>query len=88
MNCETANIDKTIEAGRKQAAAIKIIECEKGLGFLTEDLRSIAEIRRDNIDLSLSDIGKIVNPPISRSGVYHRIKKIMEIAEELKKSKL
>ena len=88
MNCETANIDKTIEAGRKQAAAIKIIECEKGLGFLTEDLRSIAEIRRDNIDLSLSDIGKILNPPISRSGVYHRIKKIMEIAEELKKSKL
>ncbi len=88
VNCETANIDKTIEAGRKQAAAIKIIECERGLGFLTEDLRSIAEIRRDNIDLSLSDIGKILNPPISRSGVYHRIKKIMEIAEELKKSKL
>lgn len=88
VNCETANIDKTIEAGRRQAAAIKIIEIEKGLNFLTEDLRSIAEIRRDNLDLSLSDIGKMLNPPISRSGVYHRIKKILEIAEELKKSNL
>ena len=86
VNCETANIDKTIEAGRKQAAAIEIIESAKGLGFLTEDLRKIAEIRRDNIDLSLSDIGKMLNPPISRSGVYHRLKKITEIAEELTKA--
>lgn len=88
VNCETANIDKTIEAGRKQAAAIRKIENTKGLGILTEDLRSIAEIRRDNIDLSLSDIGKMLNPPISRSGVYHRLKKIAEIAEELKESEL
>lgn len=86
VNCETANIEKTLEAGRKQAAAIKIIEDIKGLGFLTEDLRSIAEIRRDNIDLSLSDIGKMLDPPISRSGVYHRIRKITEIAEEITKS--
>lgn len=87
VNCETANIDKTLEAGRKQAAAIQIIEKTKGLGFLTEDLRSIAEIRKDNIDLSLSDIGKMLNPPISRSGVYHRLRRIVEIAEELEKSK-
>lgn len=86
VNCETANIDKTLEAGRKQAAAIQIIEKNKGLGFLTEDLRRIAEIRRDNIDLSLSDIGKMLDPPISRSGVYHRLRKIVGIAEELEKS--
>ena len=87
VNCETANIDKTIEAGRKQAAAIEIIENTKGLGFLSEDLRKIAEIRKENIDLSLSDIGKMVDPPISRSGVYHRLKKICEIAEGLKKGR-
>ena len=87
VNCETANIDKTIEAGRKQAAAIEIIESTKGLGFLSEDLRKIAEIRKESIDLSLSDIGKMVEPPISRSGVYHRLKKICEIAEGLKKGR-
>ena len=87
VNCETANIDKTIEAGRKQAAAIEIIENTKGLGFLSDDLRKIAEIRKENIDLSLSDIGKMVDPPISRSGVYHRLKKICEIAEGLKKDR-
>lgn len=87
VNCETANIEKTLEAGRKQAAAIKIIESTKGLGFLTEDLRKIAEIRRDNIDLSLSDIGKMLNPPISRSGVYHRLKKICDIADSLSNTK-
>ncbi len=87
VNCETANIDKTLEAGRKQAAAIQIIEKAKGLGYLTEDLKSIAEIRRDNIDLSLSDIGKMLDPPISRSGVYHRLKKICDIADRIDKSK-
>ncbi len=86
VNCETANIDKTIEAGRKQAVAIEIIESTKGLGFLSEDLRKIAEIRKENIDLSLSDIGKMLDPQISRSGVYHRLKKITEIAVELEKS--
>lgn len=85
VNCESANIDKVVAASRKQAAAIEVIERTKGLGFLTEDLRSIAEIRRDNIDLSLNDIGKMLNPSISRSGVYRRLKKIEEIAEELKK---
>ena len=87
VNCETANIDKTIEAGRKQAAAIEMIENTKGLGFLSEDLRKIAEIRKETSDLSLSDIGKMVDPPISRSGVYHRLKKICEIAEGLKKGR-
>lgn len=84
VNCESANIDKTLEASRKQVEDIEYIEKHKGLGILTEDLRQIAEIRRDNIELSLNDIGKLTIPEISRSGVYHRLKRISETAEKLR----
>lgn len=84
VNCESANIEKTVAASRKQVEDIEYIAVNKGLGILTEDLRQIAEIRRENIELSLSEIGKLLNPEISRSGVYHRLKRIGEIAERLR----
>ena len=84
VNCESANIDKTLAASRKQVEDIEYIENNKGLGILSEDLRQIAEIRRDNIELSLNDIGKLAVPEISRSGVYHRLKRISETAEKLR----
>lgn len=84
VNCESANIEKTVAASRKQVEDIEYIADNKGLGILTEDLRQIAEIRRENIELSLSEIGKLLDPEISRSGVYHRLKRIGEIAERLR----
>lgn len=84
VNCETANIDKTLAAARKQAEAIQLIEEKKGLGILSEDLRIIAEIRKEDVSLSLTDIGRRLDPPISKNAVYHRMKKICDIAQELK----
>ncbi|MCM1298025.1 MAG: DNA-binding protein WhiA [Firmicutes bacterium] len=87
VNCESANIDKTVAASRKQAEDIEYIAAAKGLGMLTEDLRQIAELRRDNLELSLSEIGKLLDPEISRSAVYRRMKRIGEIADSLKTKK-
>lgn len=87
VNCESANIEKTVAASRKQVEDIEYIADNKGLGILTEDLRQIAEIRRENIELSLSEIGKLLDPEISRSGVYHRLKRIGEIAERLRRER-
>ncbi|MCM1055195.1 MAG: DNA-binding protein WhiA [Bacteroides sp.] len=84
VNCESANIEKTVAASRKQVEDIEYIANSKGLGILTEELRQIAEIRRENIELSLSEIGKLSEPEISRSGVYRRLKRIGEIAESLR----
>ena len=82
VNCESANIEKTVSASRKQLEDIEYIEQSVGSGILAEELRRFAEIRRENIDLSLSEIGKMLG--ISRSGVYHRIKRISEIADRLR----
>ena len=82
VNCDSANIEKTVAASRKQLEDIEYIEQKAGLGILAEELRMFAEIRRDNIDLSLSEIGKMLG--ISRSGVYHRIKRITEAADRLR----
>ena len=82
VNCESANIEKTVSASRKQLDDIEYIEKSAGLGILAEELRTFAEIRRENIDLSLSEIGKMLG--ISRSGVYHRIKRIRETADRLR----
>lgn len=84
VNCESANIEKTVAASRKQLEDIEYIDKSKGLGILTEELRAIAEIRRENMELSLSEIGKLLEPEISRSGVYHRLKRIGEIADRLR----
>lgn len=84
VNCEAANIDKIVAASRKQIEDIELIEKTKGLGYLSDELRIIAELRRDNAEMSLSEIGKLAVPEISRSGVYHRLKRIGEIAEKLR----
>lgn len=82
MNFESANMNKSIEAGLRQAAAIRLIEKRKGLDFLTDELREIAELRRDNPDMSLKELGSRLSVPISRSGVNHRLNKLLEIAAE------
>lgn len=85
-NCETANIDKTVTAAMKQIGDIKVIADKKGLDALPNHLREVALLRIQNPDLSLEELAKCVRPPLSRSGIYHRFKKISEIAQYCKKS--
>ena len=82
-NCETANIEKTVKASMPQIEAIVKIKKEKGLDTLSEPLREMAEMRLENPDLSLSELAEMFNPPLSRSGANHRLRRIMKIAEEL-----
>lgn len=87
VNCESANLDKTIAAAAKQTEDINYIFDTKGRGYLADELLQVAEIRLKSPELSLSDIGKLLEPPISRSGVNHRLKKIGEIAAKLRAGK-
>lgn len=82
-NCETANINRMVNAAAQQLKAIEKIWSLKGKEFLPENLEALAEIRYENADLSLSELAQMCNPPLSRSGVNHRLKKIISIAEEL-----
>lgn len=82
-NSEIANINKTAAASVKQVNAIKKIKKRKQFSALSDELKEIAEVRLENPELSLRDLGQLLNPPISRSGVNHRITKLLEIAENL-----
>lgn len=84
VNSESANFDKTIEAAVRQIQAINIIDEKIGIDELSEDLHEIAKLRLDNRAISLGELGKRLNPPLGKSGVNHRLKKIEEIAERLK----
>ena len=85
VNCEAANINKTVNAAVKQIEDIKYIEQNKGLKSLPENLRLLAEIRLEEPELPLKDLGEKLNPPIGKSGVNHRLRKISEIANELRR---
>lgn len=82
MNFESANMSRSIEAGLAQVEAIEIIERKQGLDSLSDELKEVAVLRRENPDMSLKQIGENLKIPISRSGVNHRLKKIMEIADK------
>ncbi|MGM0396647.1 MAG: DNA-binding protein WhiA [Bacillota bacterium] len=83
VNCETANLGKTIGASIRQIESIKTIQRRMGINKLPDSLREIAEVRLANPDASLKEIGELMNPPIGKSGVNHRFRKLDEIAEEL-----
>lgn len=85
VNCEAANITKTVNASAKQIEDIKII-CETcGLSQLPDNLREMAEIRLEYPDATLKELGGYLSPPVGKSGVNHRLRKISEIAEKMKK---
>lgn len=85
VNCETANLSKTVNASVRQVESIKLIQREIGLARLPDNLREIAEIRLNFPDESLKELGQMLNTPVGKSGVNHRLRKIEKIAEELKK---
>lgn len=82
-NCETANIEKMVKAAYPQIEAIEKIINKKGLDWLPQQLKEMAEIRIENPDLSLSELAEMFDPPLSRSGVNHRLKKLVDIAKDL-----
>jgi len=86
VNFETANINKTVDAALSQIDAIKFIAQEVGLSYLTKPLKDVAELRLGNETLSLTEIGQLLTPPIGKSGVNHRLRKICKIAEKLKEA--
>lgn len=84
-NCETANIERMVKAVSIQIQAIEKIKSTKGLSYLNDDLKAVAQLRLDNPDASLSELSKMSNPPLSKSGINHRLKRIVETAEGIKK---
>ncbi len=86
VNCEVANLNKTVSAAVKQIDDIEYISNTKGLKFLSEGLRQLAELRIEYEQASLKELGDMMNPPLGKSGVNHRLRKISEIADELRRS--
>ncbi|MHB9143727.1 MAG: DNA-binding protein WhiA [Symbiobacteriia bacterium] len=84
VNAETANLDKSVDAGVRQAAGVKLIEQRIGLHSLPPSLRELAELRVLHRDASLRELGELCTPPLGKSGVAHRLRKLETIAEELK----
>lgn len=85
VNCETANLNKIVNSSVKQINDIKYLREKEKFNELPEQLREIAEIREENPDASLEELGKLLKNPIGKSGVNHRLRKIQQIAEELRK---
>ncbi len=80
-NCETHNIEKTAAASAEQRAAILRLQERGALGALPDELRELALLRLENPDMSLRELGGSLSRPISRSGVNHRLKKLIELSE-------
>lgn len=84
VNCETANITKTVEAASRQIGDIEYIRDHYGLMNLPEGLRQMAEVRLEHPDAPLKELGELMTPPIGKSGVNHRLRKLGELAESIR----
>lgn len=87
VNCEAANIGKTIEAAGRQIEDIRYLRDTVGFKSLSPELRATAELRLEYPESSLSELGSLHEPPVGRSGVNHRLKKLSELATQLREGK-
>ena len=87
VNCDNANIEKSLKAAEKQLKDIELIESTIGLDSLPENIQEIAELRYENPDYNLKQLGEAIDPPISRSGANHRIQTLAEIADKIRREK-
>lgn len=85
VNCETANLSKTVNAAVRQVESINLIQSEIGLDRLPKNLKEVAKLRLAYPDESLKELGAMLNPPVGKSGVNHRLRRIEKIADELRK---
>lgn len=86
VNCETANIIKSINAASRQVEDIEYIKSKGELKSLPEALRQMAEVRLAYPETPLKDLGSLLDPPVGKSGVNHRLRRLSEIAEELRQN--
>ncbi|MZQ74651.1 MAG: DNA-binding protein WhiA [Peptoclostridium sp.] len=84
VNCETANLSKTIDASIRQIENIRFIKDTVGLSALPPNLREIANLRLENENLSLKELGQMLSVPLGKSGVNHRLRKIEQVAERIR----
>lgn len=84
VNCEAANITKTVNAASKQIDDIQYIKEHYGLDNLTDNLRQMAELRLEYPDAALKELGEYLTPRVGKSGVNHRLRKLSELAEKLR----
>ncbi len=84
VNCEVANITKTVNAATKQIEDITYIRDHYGFNQLQDGLREMAEVRLEHPDATLVELGKFLDPPVGKSGVNHRLRKLSELADRLK----
>lgn len=87
VNCEAANLGKTISAAVKQVEDIKYICSKVGLDNIPESLAETAKIRLEYPEATLKELGELMDPPLGKSGVNHRLKKLSELAEDLRSHK-
>jgi DNA-binding protein WhiA len=84
VNCETANLSKIVNASIRQVNNIELIKTRIGFDNIPEGLAEVAEIRLMYPDASLKELGEMMSPPIGKSGINHRLRKLDEIAEQIK----
>jgi DNA-binding protein WhiA len=80
VNAETANLVKSADAAAAQVEKITLLADTRGLDSLPPALRELAELRLENPDVSLRELGELADPPLSKSAVYHRVRRLEEIA--------
>ena len=85
VNCETANLNKTVSAAVRQVEDIRYIKAHGGLHELTDGLEETARLRLEHPDASLKELGDMLSPRVGKSGVNHRLRKLSLIAEQLRK---
>ena len=81
VNCETANIAKTVNAAAKQIDDIIFIRDYVGFSKLSDSLREMAQVRLEHPEAALKELGQYLDPPVGKSGVNHRLRKLCEIAD-------
>lgn len=84
INCETANLDKIVDTSMRQINSIKVLKKHKAIDKLPDHLRELAYLRLKHTNASLKELGEMLNPPLGKSGVNHRLRKIEEIAKDFK----
>lgn len=85
VNCETANLNKTVNAAVRQMEDIRYIQQKKGFSSLPEGLEQIARLRLEYPEASLAELGAMLTPAVGKSGVNHRLRKLKAIADDLKR---
>ena len=86
VNCETANISKTVNAAVKQIADIELIRDTEGLDSLPMPLREMAVVRLEHPEAPLKDLGKYMDPPVGKSGINHRLRKLASVADAIRET--